>query len=74
MGWVRRDILHDSTDFRCRRGSGEVDDALTTRGVKHNGQEALTLLELVLQLHVEFRRSLESIRGHGLTGLWLPMT
>lgn len=29
---------------------------------KHNDPEALTLLELVLQLHGEFRRSLEPIR------------
>jgi DNA-binding MarR family transcriptional regulator len=32
------------------------------QGVEHNGQEELTLLELVLQLHGEFRRSLEPIR------------
>ncbi len=32
------------------------------QGVEHNDQEALTLLELVLQLHGEFRRSLEPIR------------
>ena len=32
------------------------------RGVEHNGHEELTLLELVLQLHGEFRRSLEPIR------------
>jgi DNA-binding MarR family transcriptional regulator len=32
------------------------------RGVTHNGHEKLTLLELVLQLHGEFRRSLEPIR------------
>ena len=32
------------------------------RGVEHNGHEAQTLLELVLQLHGEFRRSLEPIR------------
>ena len=32
------------------------------RGVRHNGHEKLTLLELVLQLHGEFRRSLEPIR------------
>ncbi len=32
------------------------------RGVKHNGHEQLTLLELVLQLHGEFRSSLEPIR------------
>ena len=32
------------------------------RGVKHNGHEKLTLLELVLQLHGEFRSSLEPIR------------
>jgi len=31
------------------------------RGVIHNGDEALTLLELVLHLHGEFRRSLEPI-------------
>lgn len=30
--------------------------------VKYNGHEELTLLELVLQLHGEFRRSLEPIR------------
>jgi DNA-binding MarR family transcriptional regulator len=32
------------------------------RGITHNGHEALTLLELVLQLHSEFRSSLEPIR------------
>jgi len=32
------------------------------QGVEHNGDEELTLLELVLQLHGEFRRSLEPIR------------
>ena len=32
------------------------------QGVEHNGHEELTLLELVLQLHGEFRRSLEPIR------------
>ncbi len=32
------------------------------RGVEHNGHEKLTLLELVLQLHGEFRRRLEPIR------------
>ncbi len=32
------------------------------RGVTYNDHEALTLLELVLQLHCEFRRSLEPIR------------
>jgi DNA-binding MarR family transcriptional regulator len=32
------------------------------RGVEYSGHEELTLLELVLQLHGEFRRSLESIR------------
>ena len=32
------------------------------RGVEHNGDEALTLLELVLRLEGEFRRSLEPIR------------
>ena len=32
------------------------------RGVERNGHEKLTLLELVLQLHGEFRRSLEPIR------------
>lgn len=32
------------------------------RGVEHNGHEELTLLELVLQLYGEFRRSLEPIR------------
>jgi len=38
------------------------DDTLTMQDVKHNGHEELTLLELVLQLHGEFRRSLEPIR------------
>ena len=32
------------------------------RGVEYSGHEELTLLELVLQLHGEFRRSLEPIR------------
>jgi DNA-binding MarR family transcriptional regulator len=32
------------------------------RGIKYNGDDKLTLLELVLQLHGEFRRSLEPIR------------
>jgi len=32
------------------------------RGVEHNGQKELTLLELVLQVHGEFRKSLEPIR------------
>lgn len=32
------------------------------RSVTHNGHEELTLLELVLQLHGEFRRTLEPIR------------
>jgi len=32
------------------------------RGVEHNDHEELTLLELVLQLYGEFRRSLEPIR------------
>lgn len=49
-----------------------MDDVLTMRGVEHNGHEKLTLLELVLQLHGEFRRSLEPIRGHGLTGCGFP--
>ena len=31
-------------------------------GVAHNGHEELTFLELVLQLHGDFRRSLEPIR------------
>ena len=31
------------------------------QGVEHNGHEDLTLLELVLPLHGEFRRSLEPI-------------
>ena len=31
-------------------------------GVAHNGHEELTFLELVLQLHGEFRRPLEPIR------------
>ena len=32
------------------------------QGVEHNGDEARTLLELVLRLHGDFRRSLEPIR------------
>jgi DNA-binding MarR family transcriptional regulator len=32
------------------------------QGVEHNGYEELTLLELVLQLHGEFRRILEPFR------------
>jgi len=32
------------------------------QGIEHTGYEELTLLELVLQLHGEFRRSLEPIR------------
>jgi DNA-binding MarR family transcriptional regulator len=32
------------------------------RGVKHNGREKLTLLELVLRVQGEFRRSLEPTR------------
>ena len=32
------------------------------QGVEHNGNEKLTLLELVLRLEGEFRRSLEPIR------------
>ena len=32
------------------------------RGVEHNDHEAQTLLELVLQLHGEFRRSLDPFR------------
>jgi DNA-binding MarR family transcriptional regulator len=32
------------------------------RGITHKSYEELTLLELVLQLHGEFRRSLEPIR------------
>ena len=32
------------------------------RSVKHNGHEKRTLLELVLRVHGEFRRSLEPIR------------
>jgi DNA-binding MarR family transcriptional regulator len=42
--------------------SDEGNEALTMQGVEHNGHEELTLLELVLQLHGEFRRSLEPIR------------
>ncbi|MBY0247564.1 MAG: MarR family transcriptional regulator [Nitrospiraceae bacterium] len=38
------------------------DDTLTVQEVKHSGHEKLTLLELVLQLEGEFRRSLEPIR------------
>ena len=32
------------------------------RGIKYNGHEELTLLEQILQLHGEFRRSLDPIR------------
>ncbi|MEO6307397.1 MAG: MarR family winged helix-turn-helix transcriptional regulator [Nitrospiraceae bacterium] len=44
------------------QATAEGDDTLTMRGVEHNGHEKLTLLELVLQLQGEFRRSLEPIR------------
>ena len=40
----------------------EGDDALTMRGGEHNSDEALTLLEVVLRVEGEFRRSLEPIR------------
>ena len=33
------------------------------RGVTHNGHKKLTRLELVLQIHGEFRKSLEPIRA-----------
>jgi DNA-binding MarR family transcriptional regulator len=45
-----------------RRRVAEGDDARTMRGVEYNGHEELTLLELGLQLHGEFRRRLEPIR------------
>ena len=32
------------------------------QGVEYNGHEEPTLLELVLQLHGEFRKSLEPVR------------
>ena len=41
---------------------GEGHDPLTMRGIKHKSHEELTLLELVLQLHGGFRRTLEPIR------------
>ena len=41
--------------------------ALTMRGGEHNDHEELVLLELVLPLHGEFRKSLEPIR---VTPLW----
>jgi hypothetical protein len=41
---------------------GEGDDALTIRSITHKDHEGLTLLELVLQLHEEFRKNLEPIR------------
>jgi hypothetical protein len=49
-------------DYWDGAAGGEGDDALTMRGVEHNVHTELTLLELVLQLHGEFRRSLEPIR------------
>jgi hypothetical protein len=42
-------------------------DALTMRGGEHHDHKELTLLELVLQLHGEFRKSLDPIR---VTPLW----
>lgn len=44
------------------------------QGVEHNGYEELTLLELELQLHSEFRRSLEPIRVTPLQAGVLPLS
>ncbi len=41
---------------------GDWHDTLTMRSVTHKSHKTLTLLELVLQLHGEFRRGLEPIR------------
>jgi hypothetical protein len=41
---------------------GEGDDALTMRSITYKDREELTLLELVRQLHGEFRKNLEPIR------------
>jgi hypothetical protein len=41
---------------------GEGYDALTIRSITHKDREELTLLDLVLQLHGEFRKNLEPIR------------
>ena len=42
--------------------ANEGDDALTMRGIERNGDEKLTLLELVLRVQGDFRRRLEPIR------------
>jgi DNA-binding MarR family transcriptional regulator len=48
--------------FIRRTAIDEGDDALTMRGVAHNRHETLTFLEMVLQVHGEFRRGLEPLR------------
>ena len=58
---ARSDRVVNSAWFNGAAG-GEGDDALTMGGVTHNGDEELTLLELVLRLEGEFRRSLEPLR------------
>lgn len=52
---ARSDRVDNSAWFDGAAG-GEGDDALTRRRVEYNGHEERTLLELVLQLHGEFRR------------------
>jgi len=59
---TRKAHRHDLSVWFDGSEIAERDDALTMQGVKHSGHEKQTLLELVLQLHGEFRRSLEPIR------------
>lgn len=55
---IAQTTLHGSMGQWVAKG----DDALTMRGVEHDGHEELTLLELVLQLHGKFRTSVAPIR------------
>ena len=59
---TRKAPRHDLSVWFDGSEIAERDDTLTMRSIKHSGHEKLTLLELVLQLHGEFRRSLEPIR------------
>jgi DNA-binding MarR family transcriptional regulator len=59
---TRKAHRHDLSVWFDGSEIAERDDALTMRRVKHKNDEEPTLLELVLQLHGEFRRSLEPIR------------
>jgi DNA-binding MarR family transcriptional regulator len=59
---TRKAHRHDLSVWFDGSEIAEGDDALTMRSVKHSGHEKQTLLELVLRLEGEFRRSLEPIR------------